>query len=150
MAVSETIGQETWFLGIAILVGAVLFLFYDFLRIFRRIVPHSNLWIGAEDFFYWILYTGVVFVMLYRENDGMVRGFAIGELAFGMLLYFLLLSRYVVRVNVLVLGAMVRGMMKILHYFFDPVRRIGKKVARFWIKELKKFVRAVKMCLCKL
>lgn len=150
MVVSETIGQETWFFGIAILVGAVLFLFYDFLRIFRRIVSHSNFWIGIEDFCYWILYTGVVFVMLYRENDGMVRGFAIGGLAFGMLLYFLLLSRYVVRVNVLVLGAVVRGMMKILHYFFDPVRRIGKKVARFWIKELKKFVRAVKMCLCKL
>lgn len=150
MMVSETIGQETCFLGIAVLVGAALFLFYDFLRIFRRIVSHSNFWIGIEDFCYWILYTGVVFVMLYQKNDGMVRGFAIGGLALGMLLYFLLLSRYVVRVNVLVLGTVVRGVMKILCFFWGPIGRIGKKAARFWIKELKKFVRTVKMCLCKL
>lgn len=150
MAVSETIGQEALFLGISVLVGAALFLLYDFLRIFRRIVPHGNLWIGVEDFFYWLIYTGAVFVMLYQENDGMVRGFAIGGLGLGMLLYFLVLSRYVVRVNVLVLGTALGVVRKILHFFFAPIARIGKKVARFLIKELKKFVRAVKMCLCKL
>lgn len=150
MVVSETIGHEAYFLGISILVGAALFLLYDFLRIFRRIIPHGTLWIAVEDILYWFIYTGVVFVMLYRENDGMVRGFAIGGLAFGMLLYFFLLSRFVVRVNVLVLGTAVKGVMKIFRFFFEPVGRIGKKVTHFWIKELKKFVRAVKMCLCKL
>lgn len=150
MVVSETIGHEAVFLGISILVGAALFLLYDFLRIFRRVIPHGSFWIGVEDILYWLIYTGVVFVMLYRENDGMVRGFAIGGLVFGMLLYFFLLSRFVVRLNVLIFGTAVRGVMKILHFFFKPVGRIGKKVALFWTKELKKFVRAVKMCLCKL
>lgn len=98
MQISETIGQEADFLGIAILVGAALFLLYDMLRIFRRIIPHGNLWIGAEDFLYWLVCTGVVFVMLYRENDGMVRGFAFGGVLLGMFFYYLLLSRYVVRI----------------------------------------------------
>lgn len=150
MAVSEAIGHEALVLGISILAGAVLFLLYDFLRIFRRIVPHGNLWIGVEDIFYWLIYTGVVFVMLYRENDGMVRGFAIGGLAFGMLLYFALLSRFVVRINVLILGTVVRSVTGILGVFFKPVGRLGKKAAHFWIKELKKIVRAVKISLCKL
>lgn len=150
MVVSEAIGQEALFFGTSVFVGAALFLLYDFLRIFRRIVPHGSLWIGVEDILYWLIYTGVVFVMLYRENDGMVRGFAIGGLVFGMLLYFLLLSRFVVRLNVLIFGTAVRSVMKVLHFFWRPVGRIGKKAALFWIKELKKFTRAVKMCLCKL
>lgn len=150
MVVSEAIGHEALVLGISILTGVVLFLVYDVLRIFRRILPHGNLWIGIEDLLYWLVYTGVVFVMLYRENDGRVRGFILGGLAVGMLIYFSLLSRYVVRVNVLIFGTAVRGLLKIVHFIWKPFGRIGKKVIHFGIKELKKFVRAVKMGLCKL
>ena len=93
MAVSTSIYQELLFLGSSVLVGMGLFFLYDILRIFRRILPHGNIWIGVEDFLYWIIFTGVVFVLLYRENDGMVRGFAFGGLLVGMTCYYLLLSR---------------------------------------------------------
>lgn len=150
MVVSETIGQEALLFGISILVGAGLFLLYDVLRIFRRIAPHGTIWISIEDFIYWLLCTGVVFVMLYWENDGMVRGFALMGLVFGMGIYYLLLSRYVVSVNVLILKTVLRYLYKILHFFFGPMVRIGKKVVRFLIKRLKKVARAVKISLCKL
>lgn len=149
MTVSETISMEAVFLGISILAGAALFLLYDVLRIFRRIVPHGNLWIGVEDLLYWMIYTGVVFVMLYRENDGRVRGFAIGGLIFGMFFYFLILSRYVVGINVLIFGTIAKIVGKALHFIFAPIKRIGKKTTQIAGKQLKKFVRTVKMCLCK-
>ena len=93
--VSEGIFTEAVFLGISVLVGMGLFLLYDIFRIFRRIVPHGAIWIGVEDFCYWLLCTAAVFLMLYQENDGMIRGFAIGGVIFGMILYFFLLSRFV-------------------------------------------------------
>ncbi|MFR4128106.1 MAG: spore cortex biosynthesis protein YabQ [Roseburia inulinivorans] len=86
--VSEGIFTEAVFLGISVLVGMGLFLLYDIFRIFRRIVPHGAIWIGVEDFCYWLLCTAAVFLMLYQENDGMIRGFAIGGVIFGMILYF--------------------------------------------------------------
>lgn len=150
MMVSETIGQEAFFLGCAVLVGAVLFLLYDLLRIFRRIAPHGNIWIGIEDFIYWLVCTGVVFVMLYQENDGMVRGFAFIGIVLGMGIYYLFLSRYVVKVNVLVIKTVLHFMSKILGFFFHPIWRVVKKIGRFFRKQLKKFIRAVKMSLCKL
>ena len=88
--VSEGIFTEAVFLGISVLVGMGLFLLYDIFRIFRRIVPHGAIWIGVEDFCYWLLCTAAVFLMLYQENDGMIRGFAIGGVIFGMILYFFL------------------------------------------------------------
>ncbi len=150
MMVSETIGQEAVFLGTSILLGAGLFFLYDILRIFRRIVPHGNIWIGVEDFIYWLICTGAVFVMLYQENDGMVRGFAMGGIVLGMLLYYLVFSRFVIRINVLVLKAVLGFWKKIFGFLFHPVLRICRKILEFIRKRLKKLLKAVKMGLCKL
>ncbi|MBO5069227.1 MAG: spore cortex biosynthesis protein YabQ [Roseburia sp.] len=150
MTVSAAIGQEAGFLGISIVLGMGLFFLYDILRIFRRIVPHGNVWIGAEDFIYWLICTGAVFVMLYQENDGMVRGFALGGVIFGMLLYFGIFSRFVVRVNVLVLKTVLGVGKKITVFLFRPFYKVGKKILVFIRKQLKKFLRAVKIGLCKL
>lgn len=150
MSVSETIGQEAVFLGSSILLGAVLFLAYDVLRILRRIVPHGNLWIGLEDFIYWLICTAAVFVLLYRENDGMVRGFAFGGMVIGMLLYYVILSRWMIKVSVFVVGGVCALLQKILGGIFGPPVKAGKKFTGFLIKRLKKVWRAVKMGLCKL
>ena len=150
MAVSTSIYQELLFLGSSVLVGMGLFFLYDILRIFRRILPHGNIWIGVEDFLYWIIFTGVVFVLLYRENDGMVRGFSIGGIVLGMLLYYLLLSRFVIRINVMVFGVVFGLLGKIFGTILLPVRKHGKKIIHFFRKRLKKVCRAVKIGLCKL
>lgn len=150
MVVSETIGREAALLGSSILVGAGLFFLYDILRIFRRVVAHGNIWIGVEDLLYWLVCTGVVFVMLYQENDGMMRGFALGGVVLGTLLYYLLLSRFIVQVNVFVIKKIFGFLRKILGFVFGPIIRVCKKAGRFLRKQLKKFFRAVKMGLCKL
>lgn len=150
MTVSAAIGQEACFLGISILLGVVLFFIYDILRIFRRIVPHGNIWIGIEDFIYWLVCTGAVFVMLYQENDGMVRGFALGGIILGMVLYFGIFSRFVIRMNVLVLKTVLGFGKKIIIFLFRPFYKVGKKIIVFIRKQLKKFLRAVKIGLYKL
>ena len=150
MAVSTAIYQELLFLGSSVLVGMGLFFLYDILRIFRRILPHGNIWIGVEDFLYWIIFTGVVFVLLYRENDGMVRGFSIGGIMIGMLLYYFLLSRFVIRINVMVFGTVFGLLGKIFGTILLPFRKHGKKIIHFFRKRLKKVCRAVKIGLCKL
>ena len=114
MAVSAAISEQAASLGVSILIGGALFLLYDIFRIFRRVVPHGNFWIGVEDFFYWLCCTAVVFVMLYRENDGMVRGFSIGGIMIGMLLYYFLLSRFVIRINVMVFGTVFKKIFLLL------------------------------------
>ena len=150
MTVSQTIGHETMFLGVSVLLGVVLFIVYDILRIFRRIVPHGSIWVGVEDFIYWLICTGAVFVMLYQENDGMVRGFALGGLVIGMALYYVTFSRMVIKVNVVVLKGIIGGIKKVLKLLFGPFFKIQKKVAHFLVKRLKKVWIAVKMGLCKL
>lgn len=150
MEVSAGISSEAVFLGISVCVGAGLFFLYDILRIFRRIKKHGVILIGMEDILYWLVCTAVVFLMIYQKNDGMVRGFAIGGVFVGMLLYFLLLSRFVIKINVLVWKKILQAVRKLFVFLFGPLVKNGKKFLYFLRRQLKKICKAVKMGLCKL
>ncbi len=85
--------REIELTGISLLAGAWLMMCYDLLRVFRILVRHKNLWVGLEDFFYWI-YAGVTaFLLLYRENDGRLRAYVIVGIFAGMVVYDRFFSR---------------------------------------------------------
>ena len=148
--ISEGIHTELLLFMASVFMGAVLFLLYDIFRIFRRIVPHGVIWIGIEDFLYWIVCTVNIFLLLYWENDGMIRGFVIGGVILGMCLYFFLLSRFVIRFQVCILKQILGKIQKIVHFLFYPAWKTFRKILDFVYKQLKKIYKAVKISLCKL
>lgn len=83
--------------GQAVLSGIGMLIFYDILRVFRRIFSHGILWVSLEDFLYGILVSGFFFLELCRENSGVIRGYILLGLALGALLYQRLCSRYLMR-----------------------------------------------------
>lgn len=156
MEVSTEIIKEADVLFISLITGMMLLLVYDQIRIFRRLIPHGTLWVGIEDMLFWIASALVLFAMLYRENSGYIRGFAIGGVLLGMLIYNVLLSRLVVKASVFVLKKILflisRPFAWTARLFCKPigfVRKTGKKVVRFMKKQLKKVWRTVKIGLCK-
>jgi len=74
---------ELQFFGKAFLCGAVLAFLYGGLKVFRRLVFHGTVWMAAEDLAYWLLCGFLIFRMLYRENSGAVRGFAVAAVGPG-------------------------------------------------------------------
>ena len=78
---------ELQFFGKAFLCGLFLALLYDGIRLFRRLIRHGKRAVAVEDLLYWLACGVLIFRMLYRENSGAVRGFAIAAVVLGMLLY---------------------------------------------------------------
>lgn len=72
----------------ACLLGNMVCLIYYGLRVLRRLVKHSLLWISIEDFVFWIG-TGVyLFSEMYRTCMGSIRWyFVLGVLAGGIITY---------------------------------------------------------------
>ncbi len=134
---SRVIIKELQTVGIAILNGAFITIVYDVLRVFRRVIPHGNFWIGAEDFVFWIWTAFWVFSVLYRENDGNLRMYTMIAMAAGMLLYHLTVSEPLVKV----LGKILRKILKLLLY---PLK-IVKFYILFFGKKLKKLVSGIIM-----
>lgn len=78
---------EVRLLGLSLLTGAGLMVLYDCLRIFRLFVRHGWVWIGLEDVIYWMFSGMVVFYLLYRENNGMIRWYVVGCIFLTMVIY---------------------------------------------------------------
>jgi len=156
MNVSETILKEAEIFLKALATGVVLVFVYDWLRIIRRIIPHGNIWIAIEDFLFWMGSAIVIFSMLFRENDGYLRGFSLGGVALGMILYLACLSRFVVKgisfIMNKVLFVLLRPLAWLLKRLKGPievVKRKCRKLGRFTKKQLKKAWKTVKIGLCK-
>ena len=78
---------ELQLFGKAVCCGAALAFLYEFFRILRKLIAHGTFWVSLEDLAYWLLCGFLIFRMLYRENSGAVRGFAVTAVVLGMLLY---------------------------------------------------------------
>lgn len=150
MQVSEAIGNEATFFLMSVLCGMGLVLVYDLFRIFRRLVPHGNIWIGIEDVCYWFFCTVAVFLLLYQRNDGMMRAFCFIGIAIGGVSYAFLLSRFVVKICVKILGTVMKFFGKIFGAIGKPFVKNGRKILLFLGKQLKKLYKAIKIGLCKL
>ena len=92
--VSGNILREADFMAVSMLSGCVLVFIYDVLRIFRKLVTHGTIALAIEDMLYWTFCALFIFAMLYRKNDGLIRGFAIGGIVTGMLVYNYLISSW--------------------------------------------------------
>ncbi|MCI8558017.1 MAG: hypothetical protein HFI19_09680 [Lachnospiraceae bacterium] len=84
---SEGILFELQFFFKAFLLGVLMMISYDVIRIFRRLIPHGTAAVAVEDILYWLICGVSIFRMLYLENSGAIRGFAIAAVVLGMLLY---------------------------------------------------------------
>ena len=136
--------------------GALLFFVYDLLRIMRRLIPHGTLWVAVEDVLFWLGSAVVIFVMLYQQADGSLRGFSIGGVVIGMLLYAFLLSPLIVKGSVFllekILYVLFRPLVCLFRLLGRPFRIFGRKGSKAWLffkKRLKKLWKTVRMCLNK-
>lgn len=156
MSISAAILKETDIFWKALALGGILMFVYDMLRILRRLVRHNTWWVDLEDFLFWVGSAIAIFSMLFRENDGYLRGFSIGGVVLGMLLYAATLSPLVVKASVFVLKkiafVLTRPLVwvsRLLKIPLRAIRRQGKKIMVFSKKRLKKIWKTVKIRLCK-
>ena len=93
----EGLGLELVLLGRALLAGVCLSVVYDTIRVIRRIIPHGIVMISLEDFTYWVVAGGWLFLKVCQVNNGIIRGYMIFGIGAGALLYYVLCGRFVMR-----------------------------------------------------
>ena len=106
----------------SLLCGGFLLAVYDGIRIFRLFVPHKTVAEGAEDLFYWVFDALFIFHMLYRENSGAVRGYAIVGVLLGMLAYHRAFSPPVMWLGM----KLAHGFRKIMEIVKNTLKKIVK------------------------
>ena len=84
---SSRIVEELHFFAVSFLWGVQMTMVYEVPRFLRYLIRHGTFAVAVEDLIYWIAYGFLLFRMMYLENDGMIRGFALLAVLAGMVLY---------------------------------------------------------------
>lgn len=130
-----------------ILGGAIIAFIYDVFRVRRRTIKSGNLIVYLEDFVYWIIVALVLFAVVYRSNEGEIRGYLILGMIIGIILYILLLSRVVMRFFLFLVRILYRLLTAILIIILFPFKVIIKTLkipAGFLCKMLSKCISGLK------
>ncbi len=160
---SQDIIKEVMFLLHSLLLGVIITFVYDWFLIFRRLIRHTILLISLEDIIFWIACAVSVFYMLYEENNGVLRWFAVAGAALGMMIYKKTVSRFFIKTAVKIffwIGNLLARLLKIifrpLHFVWkktgkecQSVGKKGIKLGKYLKKKLTEYVKLLKMILCK-
>lgn len=126
---SDIIIEVDVFLKVIVLGAACGFL-YDILRIFRRVRTRGYVLTGIEDLLYWMVSAVIMFIFIYKKNGGTVRAYIILGMAAGMLLYEIVLGRFIVKYLSRVLKKIFGFLDKFFGKIFKMVSFLLKKCFR--------------------
>ena len=141
MVYQEILKQAQLFV-LAVPVGAALLFVYDLVRIVRRVVRHGTAGIAVEDMIFWIVSAFLLFGFMYRQNEGVIRGFIILGAFFGMIIYRIFFSRRVVAGGTFLFRCIVRAFGRAFNMLGAPFFLIG----RFFGRRFRKIAPTRKKC----
>ena len=106
---------------------------YDIIRILRRIARHGLILIQIEDLLYWIILSVFIMLILLWDNNGVLRFFSVIAPVIGMILYFCLISDFIIRPAEVIISIIRKLFAMILHIICLPLRLI-KDIILFPVK----------------
>ncbi len=129
---SQNIIDEVTFLLHSFLLGIIITFVYDGFLILRRLIRHSLFLISLEDMVFWIACAIGVFYMLYEENNGILRWFAVFGAALGMIAYKKSVSPLIIHFVTLIVKRIFWVFAGFFRFLSRPFRFVGKKVYGVW------------------
>lgn len=144
---SREIVQEITFFAHSVLMGLGITFVYDCIRVLRRLFKHGTVLTSLEDLLFWLACGIAVFYMLYRENDGTLRWFAVMGAAIGMICYKLTVRNTFENVMSTCLHKMMWLIFRFLQIVLKPFKCLfcaGKTLVLHVAKSLEKCKKIVK------
>lgn len=127
---SQNILNEAAFFLHSFLLGAAITFVYDGFLILRRLIRHSLLLISLEDMIFWIACAIGVFYMLYEENNGILRWFAVFGATLGMIAYKKSISSLVIHMASFIIERIFHVMFLTFGIILKPVLLLGRKIGK--------------------
>lgn len=144
---SREIVQELTFFVHSVLMGSAITFVYDWIRVLRRLIKHGAVLLSLEDIVFWLVCGLSVFYMLYRENNGTLRWFAVAGAMIGMLFYKMIVRDRFTNIMSTCLRKIMWLFFRILQIVLKPLKCLfyaGKTLVLHLAKSLEKCKKIIK------
>lgn len=116
--------------------GIIIGIFFDFFRILRKSFKTSDFSTYIEDLLFWILTGFSILFTLFKYNNGEIRLYMFLAIAIGILLYMIIFSSYIIKINVSIILILKKLLKKIIYFIFIPIKFILKIVKKIIFKPI--------------
>lgn len=110
--------------------GIIIGILFDFFRILRKSFKTSDFTTYIEDILFWILTGFSILFTLFKFNNGEIRLYMFFAIVIGVLLYMLIFSSYIIKINVSIIVFFKKIIKKILFYVFILIKCLLKAVKK--------------------
>ena len=81
------------------LTGGIIGLLFDFFRILRKTIKTSDFITYLQDIIFWILSSIIIMYKIFTFNNGEIRLYLFLAILLGSLIYLLLVSKIIIKIN---------------------------------------------------
>ena len=129
--------REVWILQMMCAAGAGAGLLFDLLRAVRRFF-RTNAAAAVTDVLYWVLCAGLVWYAVMALNSGEIRAYELFGLIWGAALYFLLLSRYVLRIFIGIFQLFLKILLTPARFLYKIIVRCIEGIGKTAFRNIRK------------
>ena len=128
----NSIMNQLYSFFIYIISGIIIGLFFDIFRILRRSFKTKDLITYIEDITFWIV-TGIFLLfILFTFSNGQIRIYNIFGLFLGGVFYMLSISKYFIKINVIIVSFIKNIIYKVFKFITYPLKFIYRITSRIF------------------
>ncbi|MBO5349889.1 MAG: spore cortex biosynthesis protein YabQ [Clostridia bacterium] len=127
---NELIYDQVNILGIFILTGMCIGLLFDFFRIQRKVFKTYDFITYIQDILFWIFSGILLIIVTMKYTNGEIRIYMISGMILGIIIYLRLISKYVIKLNTIILKAII----KFIKFLLFPLKKICEILKKSWKK----------------
>ena len=110
------------------LTGICIGLLFDFFRIQRKVLKTCDFITYIQDILFWIVSGLIIIFVIMKYTNGEIRIYMVLGIILGILIYFLIISKYIMKIFVCILSFLLNIIGKILF----PIKKIYKIIKKSW------------------
>lgn len=110
------------------LTGICIGLLFDFFRIQRKVLRTCDFITYIQDILFWIVSGLIIIFVIMKYTNGEIRIYMVFGIILGILIYFLIISKYIMKIFVCILSFLLNIIGKLLF----PLKKIYKIIKKDW------------------
>lgn len=111
--------------------GIIIGILFDIFRIIRRSFKISDIHTLIEDGIFGFLSASFLIFVIFIQNNGEIRWYMFVGIFIGGLIYLLTISKYFIKLNVLILSLIKGIIYKLLKFIFWPIKYVFSLCRRY-------------------
>lgn len=118
------------------IIGIVIGILFDIFRVIRKTFKTSDIITYLEDIVFWVLVGSILLFSIFFLHNGEIRSYIFIGLIIGIIVYILTISKYFIKINVIILNFLKKVIYEPTKKFFCFINKIFFRPIKLGIKKL--------------